>query len=97
MPFFTLLTLHSFDSVLNVKIIIMKKKNLKGLKLNKKNISSVGQEKVTGGFTAGRCTIGCTDGCTPIQTAWNCSRGNCTGNCDGGISLFVGCPIDNED
>jgi len=67
----------------------MKKKNLKGLSLNKKSVSNLNtNDLVGGGFTAG-----CTDGCTPFQTEWNCTRvgGNCTADCDLGNSNL--CPI----
>ncbi|MEM6720356.1 MAG: hypothetical protein AAF611_13610 [Bacteroidota bacterium] len=76
----------------------MKKKSLKGLKLNKKNISNLSQEQVTGGLPSKYCTIGCTDGCTPAQTIWNCTRGNCTGDCDNGWSYICSliCPDDNK-
>ena len=67
----------------------MKKKDLKGLSLNKKSISNLNKDKITGGDDPIRkFTNGCTDGCTPFQTAWNCSRGNCTGDCDGGASYI---------
>lgn len=70
----------------------MKKKKLKGLKLDKKIISNLDNSKINGGneiaFTNGGCTIGCTDGCGPLQTLWNCTRGNCTGNCDGGATYI---------
>ncbi|MGH1385714.1 hypothetical protein [Kordia sp.] len=67
----------------------MKKKKLKGLKLNKKNISNLNEENITGGFTRGACTTGCTDGCTPFQSAWNCSEANCTADCENGLTLNV--------
>jgi hypothetical protein len=60
----------------------MKKKKLKGLRLNKKSISKLHQEQVGGGFTEG-----CTDGCTPFQSEWNCTDGNCTGDCGNGLTL----------
>ncbi len=71
----------------------MKKKKLKGLKLDKKIISNLDNSKINGGndvldFTNGGCTIGCTDGCGPFQTLWNCSRGNCTGDCTGGATYI---------
>ncbi|WP_298515527.1 hypothetical protein [uncultured Kordia sp.] len=67
----------------------MKKKNLRGLRLQKKNISNLNQESVTGGFTRGGCTTGCSDGCTPFQSNWNCTEGNCTGDCGNGLSLNI--------
>lgn len=70
----------------------MKKKNLKGLSLNKKSISNLNEEQIKGG----RFTRGCTDGCTPLQTAWNCSAGNCTGDCSGGASYICLCTPDDE-
>jgi len=57
----------------------MKKKNLKGLKLNKKEISNLTETTISGGFTGG-----CTDGCTPFQSATNCTKQNCTDDCDNG-------------
>ncbi|MGH1385717.1 class I lanthipeptide [Kordia sp.] len=66
----------------------MKKKDLKGLSLNKKLISNLNEEQLKGGI---RFTRGCTDGCTPIQTAWNCTRTNCSDDCGGGISLLGPC------
>ncbi len=67
----------------------MKKKNLKNLSLNKKSVSNLNEDLITGGdVSIGKFTLGCTDGCTPFQTAWNCSRGNCTGDCDGGASYI---------
>ena len=67
----------------------MKKKSFKGLSLNKKSVSNLNPENITGGgFTAG-----CTDGCTPYQTAWNCTRGgDCTADCTGGNNSNL-CPI----
>ena len=68
----------------------MKKKKLKGLKLNKKSISNLDSNQINGGemIGDGNFTIGCTDGCTIFQTAWNCTRGNCTGDCDGGATYI---------
>jgi hypothetical protein len=67
----------------------MKKKTLKGLRLNKKNISRLNQEDVMGGFTLGQCTTGCTDGCTPFQSLLNCTEANCTGDCGNGATLNI--------
>ncbi len=63
----------------------MKKKNLDGLKLNKKLISNLNEDLIVGGLF----TAGCSDGCTPFQTAWNCTRTECSDDCGGGIS-FIG-------
>jgi hypothetical protein len=65
----------------------MKKKNLNGLKLNKKLISNLNEEQIVGG----KFTTGCTDGCTPIQTAWNCTRTECSQDCGGGVSYITIC------
>jgi hypothetical protein len=62
----------------------MKKKDLKGLALNKKSVSNLNPQEINGG----RFTRGCTDGCTPLQTAWNCSHGGCTNDCGGGASYI---------
>ncbi|MEM6720357.1 MAG: hypothetical protein AAF611_13615 [Bacteroidota bacterium] len=71
----------------------MKKKNLKGLSLNKKLISNLNKDEVMGG----KFTTGCTDGCTPIQTAWNCTRTECSQDCTGGASFLPACvPIRDE-
>ena len=55
----------------------MKKKDLKGLKLNKKLISSLNKKQTVGGSA----TDGCTDGCSPLRTLWNCTKANCTADC----------------
>ena len=60
----------------------MKKKTLKGLELNKKSISNLNGDAITGG----RFSDGCTDGCTPFQTALNCTRADCSADCTGGNS-----------
>ena len=67
----------------------MKKKNLKGLQLNKKEISNLTKVSVSGG-----ATIGCTDGCSPLQTIWNCTRANCTADCTDGATYICSdiCP-----
>jgi hypothetical protein len=67
----------------------MKKKNLKGLHLNKKEISNLTKVSANGG-----ATVGCTDGCSPVQTLWNCTRGNCTNDCTDGATYICSmiCP-----
>ncbi|WP_298425998.1 hypothetical protein [uncultured Kordia sp.] len=70
----------------------MKKKNLDGLKLNKKLISNLNEDLIVGGLF----TAGCSDGCTPFQTAWNCTRTECSDDCGGGVSYMPICHIDKK-
>ncbi|WP_298425996.1 hypothetical protein [uncultured Kordia sp.] len=71
----------------------MKKRDLNGLKLNKKSISNLNPGLIIGG----KFTAGCSDGCTPFQTAWNCTRTECSDDCGNGASFIGTCITTNND
>jgi hypothetical protein len=63
----------------------MKKENLKGKLMLKKDVVSKLSSNQLGEINGGRFTGGCTDGCTSkisIRTLTNCTDTNCTNDCD---------------